>query len=253
MLQKERHDQILSKLNIHGSVHVKEIAKEFKVTEDCIRKDLAILEKEGKLERIHGGATCIRQNPQLYNVNSRKSVYLEEKKKVAQKAISLIQPDSMVFLGISTINIEIAKLIYEKNIKCTVVTNMIDIMQIFMQNSNVCLIFLGGNFNRTRDGFTGSIVNECLKNYHFDLSFIGVVGIDLKGNKVTTYDVEDGLTKKQAIQCCENTYLVVEGAKFEQDGNYVFSNLEDYKGIVTDIELNLKQRKILESKGLEII
>ena len=42
MLQQERHNQILAKLNLEGQVVVKELSQSFKVTEDCIRKDLTI-------------------------------------------------------------------------------------------------------------------------------------------------------------------------------------------------------------------
>ena len=54
MLQQERHNQILAKLNLEGQVIVKELSQAFNVTEDCIRKDLTALEKAGLLKRIHG-------------------------------------------------------------------------------------------------------------------------------------------------------------------------------------------------------
>ena len=57
MLQQERHEQILARLNTDGKVKVKELAVDFEVTEDCIRKDLTALEKEGLLKRIHGYGT----------------------------------------------------------------------------------------------------------------------------------------------------------------------------------------------------
>ena len=253
MLQKERHDHILSKLNLEGSIRVREIAKEYKVTEDCIRKDLAILEKEGKLVRIHGGATSVRENPHTFNVSARKNKYVEEKRIIAKKAIQLIKPGAMVFLGISTSNIEIAKLIYEKNLNITVVTNSVDILLIFTGECDTNLIFIGGAFNRTKDGFVGSVTNELIQDYQFDLAFIGFVGIDLQKNSLTTYDLNDGMTKKHVIRASKKNYIVVEGAKFEQDGNFVCAHLEDFHGIITNRELNGRQREIIENKGLEII
>lgn len=40
----------------------------------------------------------------------------------------------MVFLGISTINIELAKLIYQRDMNVTVVTNMIELINILEVN-----------------------------------------------------------------------------------------------------------------------
>ncbi|WRK52072.1 DeoR family transcriptional regulator [Coprobacillaceae bacterium CR2/5/TPMF4] len=82
MLQQERHNQILARLNLEGQVRVKDLSKDFNVTEDCIRKDLNILEKANKLKRIHGGATCMRSNLHTVNVSQRRDVRVEEKRQL---------------------------------------------------------------------------------------------------------------------------------------------------------------------------
>ena len=51
MLQQERHNQILAKLNLEGQVIVKELSQAFNVTEDCIRKDLTALEKAWAIKK----------------------------------------------------------------------------------------------------------------------------------------------------------------------------------------------------------
>ena len=92
MLQQERHHQIIAKIHLEGQVKVKDLAKEFDVTEDCIRKDLTALEKEGLIKKIHGGAMQVRQNLHFFQVNERLNVHSEEKMKIAKKAIDLIEP-----------------------------------------------------------------------------------------------------------------------------------------------------------------
>ena len=136
MLQQERHEQILARLNTDGKVKVKELAVDFEVTEDCIRKDLTALEKEGLLKRIHGVAMQVRKNLHAYHVDERMSVRLTQKKIIAKKAVELIEENTVIFLGISTVNLELAKCIYQKNIPLTIVTNMIDIMQLFRQGDH---------------------------------------------------------------------------------------------------------------------
>ena len=90
MLQQERHEQILARLNTDGKVKVKELAVDFEVTEDCIRKDLTALEKEGLLKRIHGGAMQVRKNLHAYHVDERMSVRLTQKKIISKKEVELI-------------------------------------------------------------------------------------------------------------------------------------------------------------------
>ncbi|MDD8048380.1 MAG: DeoR/GlpR family DNA-binding transcription regulator [Thomasclavelia sp.] len=253
MLQQERHNQILAKLNVDGQVEVKELSQDFQVTEDCIRKDLTTLEKAGLLKRIHGGATQLRKNLHIINVNERIGVHSPEKKAIALKAVELIEPGTMVFLGISTVTLEIAKLIYQKNLKITIVTNMIDIMKLFSNESNTRLIFIGGDFNQAKDGFLGAITIDQLKQYRFDISFMGVVGINATDGNVTTYDVNDGLTKKEVIVSSKKCYIVAESAKLDLDGNYAFGHLSDFSGYICEDKLEDSIQLKLKEYGLEII
>ena len=253
MSQKKRHQQIITKLNIEGQVFVKELAVMFDVTEDCIRKDLTILEKAGKLKRVHGGAVNIRVNLHHTNVSERVDLYSKEKKIIASKALDVIEKGYVIFLDISTINLELAKLIFEQNLSVTIVTNMIDIMQLYRQNSAVRLIFLGGDFNQARDGFVGALTNHLIRKYRFDISFIGVVGIDLDHNVITTYETNDGITKKTAINASKQSYMVGESVKLNQDGNYAYASLDDFTGYICEKELDHAQIKLFKDHQVELI
>ena len=253
VLQKERHAQIIAKLNLEGQVRVKNLSQDFCVTEDCIRKDLTYLEKQGRLKRVHGGATQIRKNPHTPHVVERMSVCSEEKKEIAKKAIELIEPGTTVFLGISTICLEIAKLIYQKDLRITLVTNMVDIMKMFMNETNTELIFIGGSFNQAKDGFSGPLAIEQIKNFKFDLSFLGVVGIDAYDGKVTTYEAMDGLTKKEVLNSSKQVYMVAESAKLNQDGNYVFANVADFTGMISESAMEIHKKEKLLRFEIDIL
>ena len=56
MLAIERRREILARLNASGKVIVAELAKEFDVTEETIRRDLEKLEAEGYAKKTYGGA-----------------------------------------------------------------------------------------------------------------------------------------------------------------------------------------------------
>ena len=238
MSQKKRHQQIITKLNINGQVFVKELASSFGVTEDCIRKDLTLLEKAGKLKRVHGGAVNVRVNLHHTNVSERVELYSEEKKIIASKAVNELEKGYVIFLDISAL---------------TIVTNMIDIMQLYRQNSAVRLIFLGGDFNQVKDGFVGALTDHLIRKYRFDISFIGVVGIDLEHNVITTYETNDGITKKTAINASKKAYMVGESAKLNQDGNYAYASLDDFTGYICEKELDHSLVKVFKDHQVELI
>lgn len=100
------------------------------------------------------------------------------------------------FLDISTTNIELAKLLAASRIKVVVVSNMIDILQILVQNPMITVIGTGGTMYQGVNGFMGAATIEVLKQYSFDRAFLGSCGVDMVDCTVTTLGVEDGLTKK---------------------------------------------------------
>ena len=111
MFLEERQEMIMNMLARDGKVRVRDLSEKFKVTEDCIRKDLGALEKRGKLKRTYGGAVRIRENSHMIEVSKHRNTDVEAKRRIAQAAVRLIHEKDMVFLDISTSNLAIAELL----------------------------------------------------------------------------------------------------------------------------------------------
>ncbi len=252
MLAKERQNYIVDTVNREGSVLVKELSEKFDVTEDSIRKDLSLLEKKGLLKKTYGGAVKNRVNTHDTYVAQRRGKNTEEKKAIAKKAYELIEEGDVIFLDISTTSIELIKLIVENNLKVTVVTNMIDVMLSFTAPAETNLLFLGGKLNRGRDGFIGAATNKQIEEYRFDKSFIGVVGLDVPKNKVYTYVIDDGITKKTIIDHSDKSYMMLETGKFAKDGNYKFATINDFNGIIMEKEPSKENQESLNDYRIDL-
>lgn len=246
MLAEERQNMIVAMVDENGSVLVKELAEQFEVTEDSIRKDLTLLQKKGLLKKTYGGAVKVRVNEHERFVSQRIEKNVEDKKKIAHKALELISEKEVIFLDISTSNLELAKLLRESGKQVTVVTNMIDVMLAFTGESSVKTIFLGGTFSEGKDGFVGAMTNQQARLFRFDKAFMGVVGVDLEGNSVSTYAAEDAITKKTIMEYSSQAYMMLETRKFGSQGNYVYANVDDFtgaileKGVGTGIQKKMK-------------
>ena len=57
MLAQQRHNAIVAKVQEKGTVQVQDLAGLLNVSAMTIRRDLAELEEQGLLSRVHGGAT----------------------------------------------------------------------------------------------------------------------------------------------------------------------------------------------------
>lgn len=253
MTPSKRHEQILEKLRLDGQVRVRQLAQEFKVTEDCIRKDLALLTAENKLQRIHGGAIPARENPHALEPDDRHNLREEEKLKIARKAMKKIRPGMTVFLDISTINLDLAKLIYESRMSVRVVTNMSGVMKIFSAPSQVELVFLGGTLNHAHDGFAGSMTIEQIRRFRFDAAFLGSVGLSLSDRIVSTHDPEDGLTKQAVLEQSDRAYLLSEKDKLSRKGNYHYAAPRDFDAWICEEPLSESEQQQADACNLHVL
>lgn len=254
MFIEERLDEILNILNLEGKVKVKDLSQKFNVTEDCIRKDLKQLEHKGNLKRTYGGAIQVRESSHLYDVSEREKIDISTKNIIASKALELIEDRETIFLDVSTINILIAKSLVRSKKRVTVVTNMLEIANILLlSNDNITVVVAAGVLNKALNGFIGSATNEFIKKYKFDKSFIGSCGIDAFDESITTFEIEDGITKAAIIQSSKKSYLVMENRKFNVDGNYKFAVIDDINAIITDEKPNDQIVDILLNNEIELI
>lgn len=253
MFAEERQAAIEECLRQKGKVKVKELSEQFRVSEDCIRKDLKILENAGQLKRTYGGAILSQDYPLQRDVIDRRNYHLDKKKVIAGKAMKLIRNNETIFLDISTTNIELAKLLATSRMRIVVVSNMIDILQILAKSSTITAIGTGGTMYQTVNGFMGAATIEVIKQYSFDRTFLGSCGVDMVDCTVTTLGVEDGLTKKAAIQSSRHKYVMMEREKFYFNDSYKFAHFDDISGIVTDEYPDSTIVNTLEGAGVHLI
>ena len=127
MLAIERRREIFARLNVNGKVIVTELAKEFDVTEETIRRDLDKLEKEGLASKTYGGAVTIQNSSVDLPYNVREVANVEEKKLIAEKFSELIQDGDRLMLDSSSTAHYIVKALKEKK-NLTIITNSVKIL-----------------------------------------------------------------------------------------------------------------------------
>ena len=248
MFAKERQNCIVELVNHDGKVLVKDLSQRFEVTEDCIRKDLSVLEKQGLLKKAYGGAIKVRHNPHLYNSEQRKSLPSDERISMSQKMMSVVSEKDTLFLDVSLTSLEFAYRLKEAHLHVTVITNMIEILNVLRHEESIDLIFIGGHVNAQGDAIWDQLAIQMMKMFKIDLAFIGVVGVNLENGQLSTYDVEDGFMKKNVIEQSRMSYLLCEDRKFNEEGNFVFGTLDDVDGMIVSHDRYNKDMKDYELK-----
>ena len=123
MLTQDRQSKILSILNEQGSVTVSRLTEILSASESTIRRDLTSLASEGKLNKVHGGATALNQEFVRFedNIEDKLTKHTDEKIRIAEYAARQIQDDDFVFIDAGTSTLLMTS--YLKNSKATFFTN----------------------------------------------------------------------------------------------------------------------------------
>ena len=104
MLANERRNKILEFIQEDGSARVKTLSEMFHVSEPTIRQDLEVLEKDGHIVREHGGAFLKTMSRQVSTLTLQHTEHLDEKRKIAEKALEYIKDgDSLILDSGSTV------------------------------------------------------------------------------------------------------------------------------------------------------
>lgn len=250
MFVEERHQYIINKLSKVNKVLVNELSDKFGVSKDLIRKDLQKLEKEGLLIRTYGGAISNKRIIPENEVSSRINANKELKSYLVKKAVTDIEDGQYIYLDISSTNLILAQEIINKKENVTIVTNMLDIINLCVNKNYKNIIAIGGKFKQKLNGFVGVSTIKMIETYRFDKAYIGTVGVDLLNNEIYTFDEEDGITKRTILERSNKNCVFLENEKFKQVANFNFAKVTDLDCIIC--EEGIHEEYLEELKDLEI-
>lgn len=230
MLQEERQNLILQEINLHNKVLSSDLCILLDVSLDTIRRDLAELEKNGKIIKVHGGAL----SKNFHHPFQQPAIYAKEKKKeIARKAVALIQDGMSILAGGGTIMLELAKMIPE-NLKGTFFTVSPLVALEVAQRSSIDVILLAGKLAPNAYVCTGSTVISQLSEIQVDLCFLGTNGISIHGG-VTDYDWEIVQVKKALIKSSKKLTLLSIAEKLDTNHKLQVCNLNSIDYLITEL------------------
>ena len=248
---EERRNRIVDILRNSGKVTVSELAGIFKVSEVTIRKDLDVLEKEGKLLRTHGGAILPVHSKSEWNFLRKIHQMKEEKKAIAQIAISIIEDDDTIILDSSSTNYHIALEMSKRSWKhLTVVTNNVFIAEKLLGSVNE-IIVLGGMIRENSLSLVGPWTLKFLENISVDKAFLGTTGFSIEKGFMTPSIIEADV-KKAILNCSSMKIIVTDSTKFMRKAFASFAFPEDIDMVITDSGIPEDVEAYLSEKGVEV-
>lgn len=207
-LPRERQERILERLRRHGRVIAADLAVEFRVSEDSIRRDLRELAARSLCKRVYGGALLATTTPPLAE---RRREDVERKRALAAVAATLVSPHQILFLDAGSTNSAIASALPEDH-DLTVVTNAPDVALALIGRSGFEVLTIGGRIDPEIGGAIGSMALRQIQGIRADLCFPGVCAADAQTG-LWTLDAEEVVLKRTMIEASGETVLVATREK----------------------------------------
>tara|TARA_R110002073_G_scaffold136748_1_gene285374 strand:- start:7 stop:765 length:759 start_codon:yes stop_codon:yes gene_type:complete len=231
MVSNFRQREILELARKDGKVTVDDLANQYDVTVQTIRRDLADLAESGRLERVHGGAVVPSG---VVNIvyEERRRLNEEGKKAIAQACALSIPDGASVFMNIGTSTEAVAKELLDHE-NMLVVTNNLNIANILTANRSCEIILAGGVLRRIDGGLVGGLTAEMVQQFKFDFSILGCSAIDADGD-LLDFDGQEVMVSQTAIQRSRKVMVVADHLKFNRKAPLKICSLCDVEVLFTD-------------------
>ncbi|MDA8478129.1 DNA-binding transcriptional repressor DeoR [Citrobacter sp. Awk 4] len=226
----ERIGQLLQALKRSDKLHLKEAATLLGVSEMTIRRDLN--NKSAPVVLLGGYIVLEPRSASHYLLSDQKSRLVEEKRRAAQLAASLIQPHQTLFFDCGTTTPWIIEAI-DNELPFTAVCYSLNTF-LALQEKPLCrAILCGGEFHASNAIFKPLNFQETLNNLCPDIAFYSAAGVHISKG-VTCFNLEELPVKQWAMSMAQYHVLVVDHSKFGKVRPARMGELTCFNSIISD-------------------
>jgi DeoR family deoxyribose operon repressor len=254
-----RLNKIITLLQNHGILYVKDIAKKLEVSEMTVRRDLVKLKNNNFIERQHGKAVLLRGNvvssyediENIYSLSSASQKMNEEKKLIAQYAATLVKEGEVIILDNGSTTDKIADYITGE-MELTVVCYNLNIAAKLSRKEKINILLAGGYYHPSDQMFESYEGLQFLRAIRAHKLFLSASGVHESLGMTCAHSFEV-LVKQTVLQSALTKILVADSSKFGAVTTVFFSSLNNLDMIITDKGIPKEWIDIIQSKNINLV
>lgn len=244
-----RRGLIADRLGNGHAVVANELAIEFDVSEDAIRRDLRALAAEGKCRRVYGGALPL--SPADRPMAARMGEAREQKGALGQLAASTITPHELVFLDSGSTNLAMVDFLPE-DFELTIATNAIDIAAAVLRRSDLKLIMVGGSVDPAVGGAIDATAISAVSDMSISRCFLGACSVSNKGSAYAL-NPSDAAFKRVLLAASQYATVLATTDKFVATAPHRVASAAAIDCFVVDGDLPAATYKALTRTGTKVL
>lgn len=253
MYAEERQHAMAASIARERRLSVSATAETFGVTTETVRRDLAILEQQGLIHRVHGGAVPADALTTVeLAVSERDKTASEQKNRIVRAALDQLPGDGgSILLDSGTTTGRFAALLPPSR-RMTLFTNTASIAVKVSTHPNIEVHLLGGRVRPTTQAAVGPTTVAALAGLRVDVSFLGTNGLTI-AHGLTTPDADEAAVKAAMIAAGRRIVVLADSRKLGHETLVRFGTCDQIDALVTDDGISDIDVTALEALDIDVV
>lgn len=239
----ERRAELERLVAADGYIASAEVAQRLGVSEMTVRRDLRLLEQEGVLRRVAGGATIASAGVPF---ERRDEVGATQKRAIAELAAAEAAGAEVVALDAGTTVAAVAPLLHGS----TIVTHSLPVIEALSREPEPRLIAAGGHYQPDTRCFAGPLAEETLRGVRCDVALLSATAVGLDGLWGT--NVLDAAIKRVLARQSSRVVLLADADKLERTSVVRIADLDIVDVLITDGRADTQVLARFEAAGIDV-
>ncbi|WP_030611792.1 DeoR/GlpR family DNA-binding transcription regulator [Streptomyces sclerotialus] len=248
-VQQERRQRIREQVAAEGFVRTAELAREYAVSIMTIHRDLDVLQSQGWLRKVRGGASSLPSLLFHGDLSERMHAMNATKHRLARAALRMLAPGQAVMIDESTTCLALAQHLTERA-PLTVISNFLPVIKLLAGEPGISLLALGGSYYPAYDAFLGPHTAESVRSFRADVLFMSTTAVT--GDTCYHQSQETVQVKRALMNRAGRRVLLVDHTKFTRQGIYALAPLTDFDTVLVDDALPVAELRRMRDLGVPV-
>jgi DeoR/GlpR family transcriptional regulator of sugar metabolism len=245
----DRLQYVVDELGRTGRVAVAELARETGSSEMTIRRDLDLLESQGLLRRVRGGAVGVALRGEMVPFALRDRQGGEVKRRIAAVVAELIRDGEAVVLDNGTTCLAVARELTGRPL--TVMPLSVHAAVVLGQSAQTKVILPGGEILPSELSAYGATAEAGVRAIHFDTAVVSSCAA-LPAHGLTTNTLSDAAMKIALLESAARVIVAIESHKLERTSMAAVAGPDAIDVLVTDEAADAEALEVYREAGAEI-
>ena len=251
MLPTQRRQAILAQVRRQSAVSADDLAREFGVSVETIRRDLRRLGEKGLLDRVYGGATRPAGRSSEGSFAARSMRRMTAKRAIARRAAALVEPGETVVIDVGTTALEVARAL-PASFEGRVLTNSVPVAMELSGRREVEILLCGGQVRHGDGACSGGHAETFFAEFYADKAFLGSGGVHPEAG-LTDYYPSEVVVRRTIIGHTAACYVLADSSKLGTIAVHRVCPLDRVTAVLTDDQGETSAQEALADAGVTVL